>query len=222
MGLDVVELIMRIEEEFDIELDDTELSNSRTVGELYEMVVRRLEPQAQGRCLSQMAFQRLRRVLIERFGMPRCAIVLELPLDAALPRAGRREVWADLQRRMGLALPPLQLPDRVLATAAAVPLAAGLAGWAAGSLLVAGLVFVPGSIAWSKLVEPFAIEYPVADVRALTREVLHQNFADFVQTHELTRAQVWERIVELTVEQLAVEREQVTREARWTEDLRVC
>ena len=39
MGLDTVEIVMRIEEELSIELPDLELGSVRTVGDLYQVVL---------------------------------------------------------------------------------------------------------------------------------------------------------------------------------------
>lgn len=42
MGLDVVELVMRVEEEFAINLPDDECGQMRTVGHLYRLVLKKL------------------------------------------------------------------------------------------------------------------------------------------------------------------------------------
>jgi acyl carrier protein len=42
MGLDVVKLIMRIEEDFSINLPDDECGQMRTVGDLYRLVLKKL------------------------------------------------------------------------------------------------------------------------------------------------------------------------------------
>ena len=42
MGLDVVELVLRCEEVFDIELEDNRLEHTRTVGDLFELICAQL------------------------------------------------------------------------------------------------------------------------------------------------------------------------------------
>lgn len=44
MGLDIVEMVMSLEEAFQIRLPEHELGRIRTVGELYDCVVRQLGP----------------------------------------------------------------------------------------------------------------------------------------------------------------------------------
>lgn len=48
MGLDTVELLMDVEETFDIEISDKEASEIETVGEFYDVVLTKLEAQNQG------------------------------------------------------------------------------------------------------------------------------------------------------------------------------
>jgi acyl carrier protein len=43
MGLDIVELVMRCEEEFDVQLEDWRLGQMRTVGDLFEIVCMQLQ-----------------------------------------------------------------------------------------------------------------------------------------------------------------------------------
>jgi acyl carrier protein len=42
MGLDVVELVLRCEEKFDIRLEDSRLESTRTVGDLFELICEQL------------------------------------------------------------------------------------------------------------------------------------------------------------------------------------
>jgi len=42
MGLDIVELVMRVEEDFLVELPDEECGQMRTVGDLYRLVLKKL------------------------------------------------------------------------------------------------------------------------------------------------------------------------------------
>ena len=44
MGLDILEMVMALEKEFQVRLPDEELRAIRTVGEVYECIVRHLPP----------------------------------------------------------------------------------------------------------------------------------------------------------------------------------
>jgi hypothetical protein len=45
MGLDILEMVMALEKEFQVRLPDEELRSIRTVGEVYESILRHLPPE---------------------------------------------------------------------------------------------------------------------------------------------------------------------------------
>ncbi len=106
MGLDSVELVLRIEEEFSIELPDPEIRDIRTVGELYRLVLSKVESTPS--CLSSKAFYRVRRALVECLSLPRRAIRPSTSLDSLLPRSQLAKEWQRVADHSGLALPPLK------------------------------------------------------------------------------------------------------------------
>lgn len=57
MGLEIVEVIMRVEEEFDIEIPDEEAETLNTVGLLYQCVLSKLADKAAATGLSQLVPQ---------------------------------------------------------------------------------------------------------------------------------------------------------------------
>ena len=61
MGLDSVELVMRVEERFGIEIHDSEAEPIRTPGMLVDLVFSKLQTGPQNYCASQRAFYVLRR-----------------------------------------------------------------------------------------------------------------------------------------------------------------
>ena len=69
MGLDAVELIMAVEEAFDIEIPDREAEKLGTVGQMYAFIVNKLAFDQSRRCLSSAVFYRARQAL--RAGLKR-------------------------------------------------------------------------------------------------------------------------------------------------------
>ena len=61
MGLDIVELILAVEDAFQIHIADEEANAASTVGDLYNLVVAKVQGQDSKRCLTSAAFYRTRR-----------------------------------------------------------------------------------------------------------------------------------------------------------------
>lgn len=61
MGLDFVELVMAIEENFGIMIPDEEAGRVETVGDLYKLVISKMQQTSDKRCLTSAAFYRIRR-----------------------------------------------------------------------------------------------------------------------------------------------------------------
>ena len=77
MGFQDVEMVLEVEEAFDISIDDTEAAAVATVGDLCELVRQKFEESgrsgtaAAAVCRSARVFYSLRRYLIDKLGVPR-------------------------------------------------------------------------------------------------------------------------------------------------------
>ncbi len=69
MGLDNVELVMSVEDAFDIEIDDTDASGLVTVGLLHEYVVGALRKKGES-VSPDKVFDQLRAIVVDQLGIP--------------------------------------------------------------------------------------------------------------------------------------------------------
>ncbi|HEX8987039.1 MAG TPA: hypothetical protein VF816_03695 [Rhodocyclaceae bacterium] len=97
MGLDSVELVLAVEEEFGIGIPDEDAANLTTPRILADYVVSRLGNLGSNdsRCLSQASFYRLRSVLVNQFLASRNDVRPSSRIDAFLTANVRRQ-WSDL------------------------------------------------------------------------------------------------------------------------------
>lgn len=105
MGLDSVELILAIEEEFGIEIPDSEASTIATVGDVYELVKIRVGQVEPASCLSQRIFHKLRRGLSESYGVERSAITPQAHLSDFIPMEELKDGWPFFQLFVDLKTP---------------------------------------------------------------------------------------------------------------------
>ena len=96
MGLDGVELIMAMEEEFKIAISDAEASRSDTMEKVVDLVHDRLRHSAEEPCPSQHGFYVVREHLLEQFGLSRSTVKPNSKLDDLIPVEGKRSHWNTL------------------------------------------------------------------------------------------------------------------------------
>jgi acyl carrier protein len=108
MGLDAVELIMRVEEEFGIEITDGEAEQVATVGGLHKLVVSKIEPQSLNVCLTSVAFFRTRRALMDVLSIPKHRIRPSTAIESVLREQDRAQLWASVRKASSLAMPDLE------------------------------------------------------------------------------------------------------------------
>jgi hypothetical protein len=103
--LDPVEVVIGIEKVFGVKITDNEACALLTVGQMYDLLLKKVWPAGAGRkCASAMAFYRLRRALTDLRQGEKQAPVSDLAL---LERGRTRKNWKRLEKASGLRLPRL-------------------------------------------------------------------------------------------------------------------
>ena len=229
MGLDAIELILRVEDTFQIHIENGEAERARTVGDLYNLVISKLQGRDSERCLTSVAFYRTRRAIVDALGIDRRVIKPATPLDVILPANSRRVKWRRIQKEMTLRLPDLRHPGWIvlglLFVAVALAFSAGIVGQIRGAwfipLFLLGLI-IGGFLI--KLTPTLAIDFPnhEATVGDLSRDVLAVNHGRLVdEVGGWNKKDVWGTLCRVIVDELGVLPEDVTQEASFVDDLRV-
>lgn len=104
MGLEIVELIMAVEERFDIEIADSDAERFVTVGDLYDYLCGTMNNTMPRSCESQRTFYRVRKALMRTAAVPHWYVRPKRRLDdllSAFP-AKRKLVLRRLQNEIGV------------------------------------------------------------------------------------------------------------------------
>ncbi len=107
MGLDYVDIIIQIEEKFNIEISDKEAITVKTVGDLHTLVLRKISSYNPDACPTSIAFYQFRRTLCETHGYARETITPSSRLNDLFPAVNRKTIWANLKSELSLRLPTL-------------------------------------------------------------------------------------------------------------------
>lgn len=102
MGLDIVELVIRIEETFSIQIPDRVASELTTPGKVTDFILTKVdESPAPLPCLSQKAFYMLRRGFIHHLSLPRQQFRVNTTLREIVLEESRDDVWKEIGSALG-------------------------------------------------------------------------------------------------------------------------
>jgi acyl carrier protein len=230
MGLDTVELVMEIEEAFDISIPDDRASNMLTVGDVFEFILEKTADSTlkSSTCLSAAAFYDLRRQM-RSLGLSHSEIRPKTKLERVIPLIGRRTYWQTLSSRMDLRFPRLGRPSWLAllnCMLVAIVAYASFLGFAPQNV-VAGIfaavaLGIISAVTLIFLTQPFAI-YPASTcstIRDLVTNLVAMNY-NTLATRYSTRnpTDVWNALQLIVAEQLGVDRSAVVPHARFVQDL---
>lgn len=170
MDGDVEELVNGIETAFNVRLLD-EVSNESSLADVLRILMSQIDSSPAGRCLSSLAFWRLRRALIAVVGVERAAITPATDLSKLIPTVERRRTWRKLEQTLDLKLPGLEygkvashlLLFAVLALAASTVFMGLGSHWLATTIatpLLLLLVVILSSMALFRIFRSFATKIP--------------------------------------------------------------
>jgi len=239
MGLEMVDIVIRTEAEFGIQIPDEDMLDKITVGQYYDYVLARLRGADPRKCMRSMMFYKVRGALIRSFGIARCDVRPDKALDFLLPPGSRRQQWARLSNETGLTMPSLARTGWARAV-----LGAGLAACAATALLASRGMVPPGIgvcgalglfwLCWFRVPAGSRIPESCATVRglvtsvvevncgrsALERQVMRECYRDpAVGQERWTDDEVWTKLQDIAIASLGVDRSCITRDAHWVHDL---
>lgn len=235
MGLDTVELMMQVEDEFDVQIPNDQWWRLQTVGDMCAMVASLSNPMWKGLCRHPRAFCTLRRGLMQ-MGHERHHIRTKTPIHELFPRPQIRRRWQHLTRMTGYKLPDLRPPIWILRVALFVPLflfvamtvaVCALFVWPIDPIIlmiaIALTIVSPCSIfllPW--LTRPFAVHPDDCDtVGDLVRWVVrHNTMSEMTDQYLLTGEHHFARIRAIVSEQLNIPEAEIHLHSRFIEDLR--
>jgi hypothetical protein len=233
LGEDTWELFEVIEDSFGVDLGDYSAVCGMTVSELAEVVSKKANYPAAEKCLSAVAFYRLRRAFGTLFGIPRATIRPATCVSNLLPGKLRRARWMMLQEHLGLTFPALRFPGWALWLSLVSPpallislrLFMGLrlsAGWIVGGSSVLIL------LTFARIIPAVDARIPLARIipeecetfSGLVKVVLARNYAAFAsQGAGSCEGDVLKALRQLAATQLGMGFEKISPEARIPQDL---
>jgi hypothetical protein len=228
MGLDAVELVMEVEDQFDIAIPDKAACELVSVGDLYKYILtQRNRPLARG-CCTASAFYQLRRCLVERYHLDKRSIRPTTDLASLIPREQRFLEWEALQKTCSLAMPGLGWPaaaEMSLMTLYLLVIPAAIIVVSVTMLPVGWLLGVLGMVLWlvvgssllTRMDRWLARELPAATVGEAAKRIVGLNCDYFTSGEADDPNVVWLRVASLTAEHYGLDFERVSHETTFAE-----
>ena len=217
MGLDAVEIVMEVEEAFDISLEDAEVEKITTPRDLINVVMSKVAQSDTSGCLTQRAFNRLRAALLDQLPLKRRDIAPKTRMADLVPRANRKTLLECLATELGTPpMPSLVRPKWLVNLLIVCCIGAGIAIgilifrhelWKhRGALFYTALIASAGTgFLAGAATRSCCVEFPpqAATVGDLSRWIVaHKTDLASCVPGRWTREQVAARIRDITVEQL--------------------
>lgn len=221
MGLDLVELVMEVEDAFDVKISDEDATKCDTVGKLIAMVQEKVGDGKPEICLTSRTFYRLRQALMANLGIERRQVRLDSTLAELLPGRMRRKQWNKL-RDAGILVPPLELTKRqtmftgFLVVVAALGVGVYSNDW--GLLAISAVTFL-FLACW--LSRPFAMHVPTmcSTMRNLALYAAVRSDGDDRERVGLRETEIAQKVRVIISEQLAVPIERLSDNTHFVHDL---
>lgn len=218
MGMDTVELVIDIEEAFEISIPDQEAAQIMTPADLIECVCERLnmEPTMHHACLAARAFYRLRRFLVQQGGFERREIKTDTSLEYLFPRRKRRFLWQKWQSEIGVRALYLESSMMLIGGIALCSMLFALAVLHGSSAGWIALLSLGSFVVLSWLSQPLKLGFPSGIVTTGEAATL---LAERVPSVLMKDTEAWSReLVAKTVRRITCE---YTDEALYREDAEI-
>lgn len=214
MGMDGVELVMEVENAFDIQIQDAEAEKLLTPRLLIDFVQSRVAVTAVSVCLTQRAFNLLRKSLLRHGDWKRTQIIPAADLGALIPRNRRRPLLEIVLGELGINKSPtfgrpnwlnaLLLGGAVLAGLFVAILATGYVSLSVTIFAFIGVAILTAGLGL-RLTKPLCKEFPkeLKTIGDLARWIMtHKADLATASIPAWTRDQIAARVREIIVDVL--------------------
>lgn len=227
MGLDSIEILMKVEDTFGIKISNREAERILTVGDFHDAVWRQLSGRPSSVCQSQRLFYSLRRSFAS---IAPAQITPETSTEILFPKANRRERYGNFSATTGLKLPDLLLETFWQQVLTVVGIAAIMGGLSIALLLVnvydyskwifllpvAGMLL---TFLFSQLLTPRRTMIAAVSMRDFTRHVLALNYTTLSAREGTNRSEMEAIINHIIAGMTGIEFSKITADRKIADDL---
>jgi len=232
MGLDSVELVIEVEDTLGIEISNLEAEKINTVQDFYDCAWRHVSNKklAIEKCYTQSVFYKIRQAIIENIKVDKANITPKTKIADIIPFENRRQIWHQLEDKLQLKLPQLELrnPYNIVLNAFGITTILGsllvelflvkiyhASYWIYGYSLIGILL----TSLLSKAFTPFRTNFVTNDFGQLTKNVFSNNFKVITNDKGITKNDLQIVIRGIISNKMGIDLAEITPEKSLTRDL---
>jgi len=220
MGLDLVEMVLEVEDEFNIYIPDRDLEQVATPDDLATYIFEAFKDNDKDKCSTQIAFYQLRKLLIIHYGFSKKELRPTSNLQDLFAKDIRLK-WSKLQELLDNRLPILQLSreENQYIFYFFLALSLPLYYYLNDLFLVFATVLMGHLVLWLFLTRYFSETVPKGyqKLSSLLRFIEGNTISKCYNTKE----KVLEKVIEISSEQFGIPINQIKPNSRLIEDLNV-
>lgn len=233
MGLDAVEIVMAIEEAFDIQIEDAVAECLLTPRDVIDFVALKTSRSQTFECLTQRAFNQLRAGFIHHAKLDRRKVKPKTRISELIARDGRRRIIRQILSELGVVADPhFVRPGWLIGLVFIGSVALGIVGtlavrtydvfYANPFFLIPAIALLCAWLAlWMTRGMRYELDAAVATVGGLARWLVARGPSFIaIEPGKWTREQIAERVREVVIAQLGCAKS-YREDARFIEDLGV-
>ena len=230
MGLDSIEILMKVEDTFGIKIPDQEAEKILTVGDFHNSVWRHLAGKHSDKCKSQNLFYKLRESFTESFSFSPKQLKLDTSPEDIFPRVNRRQEYLSFAGTTNFKLPDLVLTKPWTTLLTSFGFATIIGGLATSIILinifdyskwtllipVAGIIL---TFLFSELLNPKRTSIKDVTMREFTQNVLALNYSTLIANEGTNRQEMETVINHIIADMVGLDLEEVTPDKKIADDL---
>lgn len=208
---DISDVLVKVEKSFGFKFGDTELKDTKTFGELCDIITSKVQGDNSNDCTTQQAFYKLRNAIADTLLIDKTGITPDTDLQKLFPKNIRRQSFKNIDGHLGFKTKVLR-PKHSITGTLAIIFIASLVGlfffWQAG------LIGLTVSIIGMTIAARFGNEIDLLTVGQLADKLSREHYLKSRRiSTTVNKMEVEQKIKDLFIADLGLEENQLTRQA---------
>lgn len=208
---DISDVLVKVEKSFGFKFGDKELKDTKTFGELCDIITNKVQGDNSNDCTTQQAFYKLRKAIADTLLIDKTGITPDTDLQKLFPKNIRRQSFKNIDGHLGFKTKVLR-PKHSITGTLAIIFITSLVGlfffWQSG------LVGLGVSIIAMAVANKFGIELDLLTVGQLADKLSRENYLKSRGVSmTVNKNEVVQKVKDLFIADLGLEEHQLTRQA---------